>query len=237
MRAVLLDALGTLVGLEPPAPALVTALAGFGVHVTPAEAGRAVAAEMGHYRAEHHRAGTAAGLADVRAECGRVMRGSLGAAGHDLGAIGDAAMVDDVLLRCFRFTAYPEAATVLRALRTRGLALVVCSNWDLSLHDVLAETGLDRLLDGAAVSAVEGVAKPHPGLFARALELAGGVEPAAALHVGDSVAADVAGALAAGVRPVLVQRDGDELRSVDDGGPVPAGVPVLPDLRGLLDLV
>jgi putative hydrolase of the HAD superfamily len=235
-RAVLLDALGTLVGLQPPAPNLVAALAARGVAVTAAAAGAAARAEMVHYRAEHHRAGTADGLRDLRAECAQVLRVTLEASGHDLGRIGEAEMAD-VLLEAFRFFAYPDAEPVLRALRARGVALVACSNWDLSLHDVLADTGLDALLDGAAVSAIEGVAKPDPALVTRALALAGGVEPAAALHVGDSVASDVAGALAAGVRPVLVVRDGDELRSVDDGGPAPAGVPVIADLRGLLGLV
>jgi putative hydrolase of the HAD superfamily len=234
-RAVLLDALGTLVGLQPPAPNLVAALAARGVVVPAAAAGAAARAEMAHYRAEHHRAGTADGLRALRAECAEVLRATLEAEGHDLTRL-DERQMGEVLVEGFRFFAYPEAAAVLRELRALGVALVVCSNWDLSLHDVLADTGLDALLDGAAVSAIEGVAKPDPALFARALDLAGGVEPVAALHVGDSVASDVVGALAAGVRPVLVVRDGDEVRSVDDGGPAPAGVPVVADLRGLLEL-
>lgn len=59
------------------------------------------------------------------------------------------------------------------------------------------------VIDSGAV----GVAKPDPGIFAPALE-ATGVEPAAALHVGDAVGADVAGALAAGVRPVHLDPHG-----------------------------
>lgn len=235
MRAVLLDALGTLVGLRPPVPLLVSALAARGVDVAPAAAGAAARAEIGHYRAEHHRAGTPDGLRAVREECAQVLRGALTEAGHDLRAVDGAAMVE-VLLESFRFFAYPDAAPALEALRARGVTLVICSNWDLSLHDVLADTGLDRLVDGAAVSAVDGAAKPDPALFARALERAGGIEPAAALHVGDSVAADVRGALAAGVRPVLIAREGDEVRSQDEGGPVPPGVPVIADLHGLLAL-
>lgn len=233
MRAVLLDALGTLVGLEPPVPHLLRALADRGVRVQPQAAGAAVRAEMALYRAEHHRAGDAEGLAAVRAQCAAALRDALG---PDAAGLDDTQM-GEVLLESFRFFAYPEVPEVLRELRARGLALVVCSNWDLSLHEVLARTGLDVLVDGAAVSAVEGVAKPDAGLFARALARAGGVEPAAALHVGDSVAHDVAGALAAGLRPVLVARDGDEVRSHDEGGAAPAGVPVVRDLRALPGLV
>jgi putative hydrolase of the HAD superfamily len=48
---------------------------------------------------------------------------------------------------------------------------------------------------------VVGVAKPDPAIFAIALE-ACGVAPERALHIGDTVGADVDGALAAGVHPI-----------------------------------
>src|SRR5204863_4168 len=80
-------------------------------------------------------------------------------------------------------------------------------NWDVSLHERLLETGLAPLLDGAVASAEIGAAKPDPAIFAAALEIAG-VGPAEACHVGDTPDADVAGALRAGVRPVLLVRDG-----------------------------
>ena len=53
------------------------------------------------------------------------------------------------------------------------------------------------VIDSGAV----GVAKPDPAIFAIALE-ACGVAPERVVHVGDAVGADVAGALAAGVRPL-----------------------------------
>jgi putative hydrolase of the HAD superfamily len=95
----------------------------------------------------------------------------------------------------------------LRALRARGIRLVVVSNWDVSLHERLDELALAPLLDGAIASAGFGAAKPDPAIFAAALEVAG-ARPEDAWHAGDSPEADVAGALAAGVRPVLVDRDG-----------------------------
>ena len=61
----------------------------------------------------------------------------------------------------------------LRELRRRGIRLVVVSNWDVSLHERLAETGLAPLLDGAVASAELGAAKPDPAIFARGLEIAG----------------------------------------------------------------
>jgi putative hydrolase of the HAD superfamily len=62
-----------------------------------------------------------------------------------------------------------------------------------------------ELVDAVVTSAEVGVAKPDPEVFHRALALAG-VGPEAAVHVGDSPDNDVAGARAAGVRPVLVSR-------------------------------
>ena len=49
-----------------------------------------------------------------------------------------------------------------RAGARAGLRLVVVSNWDVSLHEVLARTGLTPLLDGAVTSAEVGAAKPDP---------------------------------------------------------------------------
>lgn len=239
MRAVLLDALGTLVGLEPPAPRLVLELEARGVTVLPAQARAAMHAEMAYYRAEHHRGGTADGLAALRSECACVLGEALGPEATALGM--DA--LQDALLSSLVFFAYPEVPGVLRELRQAGVTLVVCSNWDLSLLEVLTSTGLDALVDGVVVSAVEGaragvsagasVAKPDGQLFTRALEVAGGVDPAAAVHVGDSVKADACGALSAGLRAVLVRRSGDEVRSVDDDGDVPVGTVVMTDLTGL----
>jgi putative hydrolase of the HAD superfamily len=108
-------------------------------------------------------------------------------------------------LASLRFFAYPDSAPALLALRERGLRLVVVSNWDWSLHERLAETGLTPLLDGAVASAEVGSAKPDPAIFERALEIAGTRD---AWHVGDTPEADVEGARAAGLRPILIAREG-----------------------------
>jgi putative hydrolase of the HAD superfamily len=92
-------------------------------------------------------------------------------------------------------------------LRERGIRLVVVSNWDWSLHERLAETGLTPLLDGALASAEVGSAKPDGAIFRAALALAG-TRPEETWHVGDTPAADVEGARAAGIRPVLIAREG-----------------------------
>ena len=76
-------------------------------------------------------------------------------------------------------------------------------------------------------SAEAGAAKPAAAVFERALEFAG-AGPAEAVHVGDSFANDVEGALAAGIRPVLVARG---------PAPAPPGVAVVGSLAELPSLV
>ena len=213
-QAVLLDALGTLLTFEPPAPYLRTELRErFDVHVSAAVATAAIKAEIAYYRAHLHEGRDTASLADLRRRSAAAMEPVLG---FDPGV--------DVLLAALRFHAYPDAAPALRQLRADGHRLVVVSNWDASLHERLEETGLAPLVDGAIASAELGHAKPDGAIFARALEVAG-APAAAALHAGDSSDADVEGALAAGVRAVLVARDG--------AARAPAGVPVVSSLAEL----
>ena len=65
---------------------------------------------------------------------------------------------------------------------------------------------VDHLVDFVLVSEEFGVAKPEPEIFREALRLAG-VKPEEAIFVGDSVEFDMAGARAAGVPTVWVNRD------------------------------
>jgi HAD superfamily hydrolase (TIGR01549 family) len=95
----------------------------------------------------------------------------------------------------------PGAKEVLGELKGLGFKLGVVSNWDWTLPGVLRATGLSNFFDYVGVSALEGVAKPDPRFFQIVLGHLG-VEPQQAIHVGDSED-DIAGATAAGVRPIL----------------------------------
>lgn len=230
---VLLDALGTILELERPWPHLVRELAARGTRVTEERARAAMLAEMAFYRAEHHRADSAEELARLRRDCAEVVLAELGPAA----AAAAPQDVEAALLAAVRFAAYPDVAPALAALRADGARLVVVSNWDVSLQAVLEQTGLAPLLDGAISSAEAGSAKPEAAIFARALALVGG-RAQDAVMVGDSVDTDVAGALAAGIAPVLVARaPGSGLGSHGAGPAAPAGVPTLTSLAGLPDLV
>ena len=127
--------------------------------------------------------------------------------GEALGALAPGAL-REALLAALRFVVFSDVPDALRELRAAGHRLVVVSNWDVSLHDMLRTTGLDGLVDAAISSAEAGVRKPAPAIFRRAVALAGGDGGRPALHAGDSVELDVAGALGAGLDAVLVARGG-----------------------------
>jgi len=125
------------------------------------------------------------------------------------------------------FEMYDDVGPVLQALSGRALTLGVISNSHRSLDAFRDHFALNGVIHGAVSSAVHGYMKPHPSIFARALADVG-VQPGEALMVGDSLKADVEGALGAGMRAVLLRRSGDM--------PVrlPEGVPVIRTLHGLL---
>ena len=216
VRAVLLDALGTLVELQPPAPRLQRLLRESGFEVTEEQALRGFAAEIAYYLDHHLDGSDPERLERLRDRCAEELRRGLGV--PEL----DHATARRALLGSLGFTAYDDVLPALADLRRRGVSVVIASNWDCSLPDWLGPTGILEQVDGVVTSAEVGAAKPDARVFERALTVAG-VEAGEALHAGDKVDNDVEGARAAGVRAVLVQRDGDP----------PAGVEAI---RSLLEL-
>ena len=216
VRAVLLDALGTLVELQPPAPRLARILRESGFEVSEEQAGAAFMAEIAYYL-EHHLEGSDPGrLERLRDRCAEEMRRALAVPGLDH------ATARQAMLGALEFRPYPDVLPALGELRERGVTLVIASNWDCSLPHWVAPTGIVELVDGVVTSAEVGAAKPEGRVFERALTVAG-AEPGEALHAGDKVDNDVKGAAAAGIRAVLVQREGE----------APAGVAAIRSLREL----
>jgi 2-haloalkanoic acid dehalogenase type II len=202
IKVVFLDALGTLLELQPPWIGLRRSL-GDGV-----DEGRlvtAVKAEMAYYKDHSHEGRDAESLVDLRERCAAVLSERLG---REVSAA--------TLVEAIRFDPFPDAAPALGALRSRGLSLWCVSNWDISLGDVLERAGLASMLDGVITSAAAGARKPDPAIFERALEEAG-CSAAEALHVGDTPEEDVEGARAAGIRTLLIDRDGGgDVGSLDE---------------------
>lgn len=227
--AVLLDGLGTLVALEPSWGALVEHVRDVhGVELSLADAERAFQAEIVYYRAHHHEGRDPGALDGLRRRCAEVLRAQLPAQ-----AIGELSLeqLTTAMLDALRFKAYPDAPAALAKLRAQGLALVVVSNWDVSLPAVLRNVGLDGMVDGVVTSAEVGRPKPAPEIFAAALALAE-CAPGRALHVGDSLEQDVHGALAAGVRAALLRRGDAEPAGAPLGTPTISSLAELPPLLG-----
>lgn len=206
IRAVLLDAAGTLLRLAPPAPELQAALVErLDVEVSLERAQEAIGAEIAHYRAGMHHAGTQEAVAALRWECAEVLRDAL--AEPRLAAVPTGTMTE-ILLASLRFDAYPEVPAVLARIGDAGLRRIVVSNWDVTLPETLVRAGISGGIDDVITSAGVGAAKPDPAVFRAALR-AGAVAPAEAVHVGDRRVEDVEGAHAAGVRAILLaRRDG-----------------------------
>lgn len=222
LRVLLIDGLGTLVWLHPPAPALMRELAvRFGVHVSEDQAQRALAAEIGFYRRHLGDGRDEPSLAELRRRCAAALRAALPHSDRLQAVDLDALTV--ALLESLRFEAFADAREALLAARRRGVRVVVVSNWDVSLIEVLERIGLAPLLHGVVTSAAIGAGKPAAAIFEHALAV-GGAPAAEALHVGDSVADDVQGARASGIRALLVHRG---------AAPPPEGVEAIASLAQL----
>jgi putative hydrolase of the HAD superfamily len=101
----------------------------------------------------------------------------------------------------------PGVPDSLDRLRRAGLRLAVVSNANGTAPRLLEQVGLAPCFDTILDSALEGVEKPDPEIFRRALARVG-ASPARALHVGDLYHVDVLGARAAGAAAALIDSAG-----------------------------
>lgn len=188
LDAVTIDAYGTLVRLLDPVPALREGLAALGVQCDADAVARAFAKEAAYYRERSFEGRDEKSLYDLRRRCVTIILDELDS------DLAPEAFVDN-FVAAMRFELLPDAHAALEALRRRGLAIAIVSNWDYGLTQRLQDLGLGDVT--VVSSAAAGAPKPDPAVFTRALELLR-VLPERALHVGDSDA-DEQGARAAGM--------------------------------------
>lgn len=103
------------------------------------------------------------------------------------------------------FELYEDVLPALAELRRAGLKIGLVSNSARDCRDFARHHALD--VDAGLSSFHHGKSKPHASIFRAMLALLE-VEPAEAVMVGDTIADDVEGALAIGMRAVLVDRSG-----------------------------
>lgn len=132
----------------------------------------------------------------------RALKDLFGAAGHAEHLADDALEV--FLAERNRVKLYEDVRPALARLGARH-RLFALSNGNADL----ARCGIADLFAGHVTARGAGVAKPDARIFAHLARLAG-VEPHHVLHIGDDPAADVAGAMQAGMQAVWLNRDARE---------------------------
>ena len=133
---------------------------------------------------------------------------------------------------CQHFEMYDDVPAVLRQLAASGLRIGLISNTHRCLASFQSHFELQGLVSATVSSSDHGLMKPHPSIFKAALQLLG-VDAPDAVMVGDSYKHDVQGALAVGMRAVLLNR-GD---SASPGVNGDHRVPVIHSLRELPPLL
>ena len=103
------------------------------------------------------------------------------------------------------FELYDDVPAALAALRSAGLRIGLVSNSARDVREFARHHGLG--VDAGISSFHHGRTKPHASIFRAVLELLG-VEPSHAVMVGDTIADDIEGAVALGMRAILVDREG-----------------------------
>ena len=143
----------------------------------------------------------------------------------------------------------PQTVPVLRALKQNQTAVGLVSNFDHPPHvrRVLSDNGLGSCFDTVIISGEVGVKKPDPAIFALGLAQTG-LAPHHVLYVGDTQE-DVAGAIAAGIRPIFLSRPHNRTcrhaldyqsaahnEDLPSNGPYPPEVSIISSLPEILNI-
>jgi putative hydrolase of the HAD superfamily len=104
------------------------------------------------------------------------------------------------------FALYDDVIPVLKELREKHLIIGLITNLEIDMKPICAELGLDPYLDFIVTSGEAGSDKPQPEIFLHALKKAG-VEPSEAVHIGDQYKIDAVGAMNAGIKPIIIDRN------------------------------
>lgn len=104
------------------------------------------------------------------------------------------------------FALYDDVIPVMKKLKGKDLKIGLITNLEIDMKPVCSELGLDPYLDLVITSGEAGSDKPQPEIFLLALKKAG-VEASEAVHVGDQYKIDAVGAMNAGIKPIIIDRN------------------------------
>jgi putative hydrolase of the HAD superfamily len=144
----------------------------------------------------------------------------------------DAMLANLLYERFTRYESYrlfPDALPALDSLKQAGVVVGLISNFEEWLEGMLTEWEVSAYFDLMVISGKEGIEKPDPEIFLRALDRAG-LTAAESVYVGDHPAIDVEAAEQVGMAGILIDRRG---RSPDFEG---TKITTLEELPPLLEL-
>jgi len=236
VKAIFFDLYNTLARFSPSREDIQTeACAAFGYTVTPEGIGRGYLKADAFMAAENSRSQvqTRTGTAQTNffAEYQRLV---LEGAGVDVPPTTASQIWQRVREIPYDMALFPDVAEVLPRLRSAGYTTGIISNMNKSGRQLAQEMNLDAYADFVVTSGDVGQGKPHSPIYLAALAHAN-AEASQAIHVGDSISADVEGAMVAGIRPVYMNR----YPEVPQEETLPEGIPIvhtLADVEALLGL-
>ncbi len=142
------------------------------------------------------------------------------------------------LLQLFRslsikeFQLFPETLEVLQTLSKKFRLGLLSDSQEVYIKPELQFVSLDSFFDSVVISSQYGYRKPDPRLFQQALKEMGLRTSDNVLYIGDNWGRDIVGASKAGIQPVWIQRNGEQVNVPHD-----QSIPVISDLRELLCLI
>ena len=108
---------------------------------------------------------------------------------------------DDYRMLCFDF--FPGVKDLIRKLKNCYKLVVITNGPIYSQHPKVNKVQIRDLVDHVIIGGEEPEEKPHQSIFIKACRLAD-CSPGEAIHVGDSLPADIAGAVNAGIKSVWI---------------------------------
>ena len=213
IKAVFFDLYNTLVDFDPPREEVQAEICReFGIEVAPEAIRRAIPAADNFFYQENVRSSigkrTPQEKLDFYAEYeSRILR--------EAGVEVSKEVALQIMARFGLKLRQPDAKLVLfddvepalAQLKGKGLTLGMITNVDYDIAPVCHRLGLFSYLDFIVTSHEVHTEKPDPAIFHAALERAA-VKASETIHVGDQYHADVLGARNAGIKPLLLDRDG-----------------------------
>ncbi|MGD2200339.1 MAG: HAD family hydrolase [Candidatus Bathyarchaeota archaeon] len=109
----------------------------------------------------------------------------------------------------YRSVFYPCTERVLEELHRKYKLAMISNTFSDQPRELLEERGLDELFEVMICSRDLGVRKPNPEIFRYTLDTLG-MEAKQAVHVGDSVEADMEGAAGVGITPIWIRTQGEK---------------------------